>query len=341
MRGRPPKWTPPRERVKQSRVEVQTLLREPGSGAADAVGIGHEKRVEPHLAAVEDEVRRATEATARVGVVELVARAVDPQVLVGLQATRVRQEHAAHGERSEAELPAGEHDAHPADGPPAVTHAQLGRHDQDVARLALRQPLEHLDRPAALPEVGRVDLADTVVVEPAALPDLAEDEAGGLAVALGRVTDVGEEHAGERGDRRDGEPPVGADRNLGRQRARQRERLAAVETREELDELGDLVGDRDHGEPLGVAVARLHLLVAELVARALASEELGEQPLELGGGVVDTTRLLEREPGVGVLVLEHGEQVPPCVVTGRHERILTCQRAGRHGYYSDIRRRSD
>ena len=111
------------------------------------VRIADRVRAEPDLAAVEVEARSVDEADIGIRIVELVARTVDPEIVVVHEPFRVGQDHDADGKRAETELARGAHDdfASPTDGTTTMTDAELRGDDEDVrVALSLSQLTEEL-----------------------------------------------------------------------------------------------------------------------------------------------------------------------------------------------------
>ncbi|MDB5265232.1 MAG: hypothetical protein JWN64_803 [Parcubacteria group bacterium] len=216
----------------------RSLRGEPGGRTVVPAGDAEPATAELDLAVAEAEERRAREVA--IGVLsELIARAVDPQIVVVVQAFGMRQQHDADGEGPETELVDCEDLAGAANRTAAMLDTELRRHDQDVrVALGFREIGEELLRVGRLLQVLRTELPFAVVVElaVAGLLDRVERLLQGLAVGGaedGRVLDPV-------GDR---EPALGADR--------QRD-FALLDLREQI-----LVGIADAGEQLAQTVALL------------------------------------------------------------------------------------
>jgi len=229
------------EDSKESRTQelkAHDLLRSEARGRAiAAVGIGDVARVELDLVVAEAEVRSVVEDIIA-GTGELCASTIDPEIIVVLEALRVRQEHDPDAEGIEAEL--GTHDLQcPTDGTTCMTLAELaGNHEDVVILLLLADGLEHPRCLGRQTEMLLINLALAVVVEPvvAGLLDQVEDLLNCFRVGLGDLLPPrnGEPSFGVRGKRSGGDLLVNG-----------------TELREELTQGRGLLGDA-----LGLIVAR-------------------------------------------------------------------------------------
>ena len=226
------------------------LLRDEGrSGTVVPVGIAVTVVVELDRAVDEVEERRAAEVIIAAPTV-LVTGAVDVQLLPINEPLGMRQEHAPHDERPEAELVPSIDRAHQPDGPTAMGETELRRDEQKVALLLLPDHLERDSRPLGEPEVRGAQLAFLPVVdEGSRLVDQVENFPDGLFVGLGDLLPP-----------RNGEPSLGAGRQS-RQLLGTGQHRTGVQTREVLGELHELFADRLHGVPLRIAVVGLHRFV--------------------------------------------------------------------------------
>ena len=162
----------------------------PRCRAAVGVGKARPRRAEPQPAVVEAEVRSAIER--RIGVLrvmELVASAVDPEIVHGLEAVHVREQHDADGERAKAELGLPHDLACSANRAAAMANAKLSRNNEKAALLLVAELLPHADRLGRLAEIVRAELAFAIVVEAAAvgLRQSVEDLLQRLAVGLAEL----------------------------------------------------------------------------------------------------------------------------------------------------------
>jgi hypothetical protein len=169
-------WTTPKNfQTQGSRIQKtqglntqESLREEPRSRAAVGVGTVDPAGVELNLAAVEVEDRRERKHALDIRL-ELIAGAVDVEVIVVVQAFGMRQQHDADGERPEAELVEAEDLAGTANRATAMTESELRSDDQDVrVALGFRERDEELLGLGRLAEVIAIELAVAVVVELAA-----------------------------------------------------------------------------------------------------------------------------------------------------------------------------
>ncbi len=201
-------WTAPKIfRAQGSRIQKtqglntqESLRKERRSGATAAARADDPADDELNPAAEEVEERRVRE-LALVIRLELVAGAVDVEVVVVLEPFGVRQQHNADGERPKTELVDGEDLASPTNRTAAMLDAELRRNDKNIITLFLAEFLERGDRTVALLETVGTELTFAVVVELAAagLLDQVEHLLDGFAVRRGNLLPA-----------RDGEPSFGA-----------------------------------------------------------------------------------------------------------------------------------
>ncbi len=242
------------ESIKQSSPRGSGLRNEGRHRPKVTAGVVETVRAEPDLAAAEAEDRGENEASIGTRIVELVARTVDPEIVVVRQTLGMRQDHDPDGEGTETAL-VGLHDlACSANRAPAMTQTELGGDHENVVILLLAcELLEHGLRLGRLAQTLVHDLAVTVVAE-LAVPSLL-DRVEHLLHCLG----VG------RSDRlplRDGEPSFGVLRHL----ALSELLVGESDTREDLAQNVALLRDRLRASVAGeVAVVRGDFLVLELV----------------------------------------------------------------------------
>lgn len=259
-------------RIQESKERIQktqeledrgsVLRNEPGSRPAAVVGIGEPVRAELDLAAAEAEVRGVDEADNGIRIIELVTRAVDPEVIVVHEPFRMGQDHDADGERAEAELVGGENLTSATNGTSTMTDAELRRNDENVVVLLLvAELLEHACRLGRLPETLGTELAVAVVVELAVtgLLDHVEHLLHRLVVGRGDLLPL-----------RDGEPSFG----VRGKRTFDQLLVGVADAGEQLAQAVRLLGDAlGLAVPREVAVLRRDLLVGELVG----DRHLGER----------------------------------------------------------------
>jgi len=209
-------------------------------------------RVEPEPVDAEVEVRSAVERRAPT-TGKLVAGSVDPEIVVTLEAFRVRQEHDPEAEGVEAKLAGRHHFAATADGTSGVQLAELAGDDENVVvLLLLAECLEHLGGLLGLSEVLGINLTVAVVAELA------------LALRLEQIQNYLDGFRVRRSDLlppRDGEPSLGVrgKRLLGQLL------VGVADSREQFLEAVGLLGNALGLVARGVTVIRLNLLVGELV----------------------------------------------------------------------------
>src|SRR3989344_5801593 len=107
----------------------ESLRTDPRSGAAAAARNADRESSEPEPAAAEAEERGERE-LALATRLELIARAVDIQIVIVLQTFRMREKHYSHFECAEAKALAADDDACPANRTAAMDNAELCRDDQ-------------------------------------------------------------------------------------------------------------------------------------------------------------------------------------------------------------------
>ena len=167
---------------------TQLLLEETRRGTAVHTSVRHVDRVEPEAAATEAEVRRAPEPATGIERV-FVARAVEPEAVIVLQALWMRQQHDADFECTQTELPATlRESAHTTHGLAAMRNAKLSTDDEDVAAFLLTADhFKGLRLLSGLAEAIRSELTFAVVHELAAalLRELAQHELRRLIVGRG------------------------------------------------------------------------------------------------------------------------------------------------------------
>ena len=157
---------------------------------------------------MEEEAGRPGEDANAVGA-ELVAGEIHVQLLPTHEALGMSQGDGHAHEAAQPELIAHEHLARATNRTTAMTHAELGRDDQDVARLFGDNLRHGLGGPGGHAQMGRVDLALAVVVERARGRELVQQELDRTAVLLARVGDLGKVLHRQRVHGRDGEPALG------------------------------------------------------------------------------------------------------------------------------------
>ena len=271
-------------------------------------------RAELEPVAEEAEARSAVER--RVPTIgKLVARSVDPEIVVILEAFRVRQEHDPDAESIEAELAGRHHFARTADGTSGVQLAELAGNDKDVVvLLLLAHDLEHVGRLLGLPEVLGIDLTVAVVLEPA------------LALRLEQVQNLLDRLGVGRCDLlppRNGKPSLGA---LGEWLLGQL-LVGVADTREQFPEAVGLLGDVLGLVARGVAVVGLDLLVGELVGGGMTFQSLTKACLEVSTILDKTLSVLIVEAGLVQNRLKQTDNVQPL-------RISRCDQClGRHRHH--------
>jgi len=200
----------------------------------------------------------------------LVARAVEPQVAVFLQAVRVGEDHDAILEGSEPELATIlHHDAGVTDGATPVKEAELPIDHEEVEPLLLLCELPECGLLGdAFPQVLRAELVLDVVDELLATlhPELAEHDLYRLAVGRGDLLPG-----------RDDELALGTIQH----REIRQHFVGVADALEDLTEAIRLLGDRTGlTVPREVSVARFDLLVGELLWGRELSEHRPEVLLE-------------------------------------------------------------
>jgi len=262
-------FRPPAAEFKGSKVpriqdlKGQLLREEAGHRTEEVERAANEARAEPDPAVAEAEAGRPGEAASGLRR-ELVAGTIHVQFLPTDEPFGMSENDGTDREASETELVGHEDLTSPTDGLATVTHAELGRDDQDVALLRFGDQIERVRRASVNPQLRRRDLTLTVVVERPGVGDLGVNEMDRLAVLLDRIGHFGEvlrRQCVHRGNR---EPSFGTVREF-RQGLGEFERVARIET-EDLGDRLDLVVDRLRPLVLlRVRVVGLHLLVLELV----------------------------------------------------------------------------
>jgi len=290
---------------------IDLLREEAGHRTEVAAREVNEVRDEPDLADAEVEVGRLGK-VATGPRSEFVARAVHVQFLPTDEPFGMSENDGTDCETSETELVGHEDLTSPTDGLATVTHAELGRDDQDVAILCFGDQIERVRRASVNPQLRRRDLTLTVVVERPGVGDLGVNELDRLAVLLSRIGHFGEVLLGQRVDRRNGEPSLGA---LGefRQGLGEFERVARVEI-ENLGKCLDLI--RDRLGPLvllRVRVVGTDFLVGVLIGHGQLSDELGDPVLQFATALVEPLCACLVELGLVVDGLEEAD----CVETFR------------------------
>lgn len=133
------------------------------------MGVAVPVRGELDLAVDEEEDRGENEASIGNRIVELVARTVDPEIVVVRQTLGMRQDHDPDGEGTETALVRLYDLACPANRATTMTQTELGGDHEDVVILLfVAKLLEHRLRLGRLAQTLVRDLAVTVVVELAA-----------------------------------------------------------------------------------------------------------------------------------------------------------------------------
>ena len=268
---------------KASRID---LLREEPGHRTEAVARrdANEARDEPDPA-VEVEAGRPGEAA--IGPRrELVAGTIHVQFLPTDEPFGMSENDGTDREASETELVGHEDLTSPTDGLATVTHAELGRDDQDVALLRFGDQIERVRRASVNPQLRRRDLTLTVVVERPGVGDLGVNEMDRLAVLLDRIGHFGEvlrRQCVHRGNR---EPSFGTVREF-RQGLGEFERVARVEI-ENLGKCLDLVVDRLRPLVLlRVRVAGTNFLVGVLVGHGQLRHEPPDPFLQFATALVE------------------------------------------------------
>ncbi len=252
-----PRTQESKERIQKTQEfehQGSVLRNESRRGTAVAAGIAEPVRAELDPAVAEVEARGEIEADIGIRIIKLVTRAVDPEVVIVHEPFLVGQDHDADGECAESELVGREDLTSTADRTSPMADAELGGHHEDVVILLLvAELLEHRRRLGRLAQTRVVDLPVTVVVE---LP---------VTSRLHRVEHLLDRFGVGRSDRlplRDGEPPLGVLRHFALGELLVGEPDAREDLAQDIALLRDRLGLRVARE---VAVARLHLLVLELV----------------------------------------------------------------------------
>lgn len=168
---------------KLSSAQGSLLRQKPRSGAVILAGIVSPPEAEPEPAVAELEEERLGEKAIRARRV-FVARTVGVQFVELLEAFGMRQSDAADRHAGEAELVTREGFDGPTDGLAAVAKTELGRNDEDIALLALRERFQHPLGPVGHADVLVGEFAVAVVVELPPFADEAEDLLHRLAVAF-------------------------------------------------------------------------------------------------------------------------------------------------------------
>ena len=154
-------------------------------------------RAELDLAIVEDEERRAREA-AILARRKLVTWAIHVQLLPANKPFGMGQDNRTDRETSQAEFVSRKYLAGPTNGTPAMTHAELGGDDQNVALLRLGNKIQRMRRVSVNSQLRRRDLSLAVVVERPGRCDLGVNELDRLAILLSRIGHFGEVFLGQR-----------------------------------------------------------------------------------------------------------------------------------------------
>lgn len=281
---------------------------EPGRGAVVAARKLDLVRVEPQLVAAEAEDRSAREVKP-VARLELVASAIDIQIVVVLQTFRMSEEHDPHLECAENEVLATDDDTRAADRTAAMHDAELPRDDQEVvALLRLRDLLHHFGFPGRFAQVVRTHLVLAVVVELAlaGFVQLREHDLDGFGVSRDAMK------LREGLPRRDDEQSFGAFRHghlCG---------LFVVEThaRKEDTKLVRLPDDILRLRiPREVLVARGGFFVGIQLRRTRISDELVDERGETGG-IVDVLGLVVGKTGLVVGGIDDGDELLPFRAAG-------------------------
>ncbi len=241
-----------------------------------------------------------------------------------LETVRIGQEHDPDLERAEAELAAAHDRAGAANRPAAMADAELRLHDEELrALLLLAELLDHRDLARGLAELARTELPVAVVVEPALalLGELREDEHHRLAVGRRDVAPVEE-----------GEVALRPACELGRERGLVVGNLdaegAAQDVALRLERRGGAVARQ-------VAVARLDLLVGELVGHGVLLDQGDEPLLEVAAALDEPLKALLGDAGkrLGGRVLDEPQILLPLAFgqvgrdrVARHRRILLLPR---------------
>jgi hypothetical protein len=310
------------QKTQEFEPQGSVLRNESRRGTVVVEGKVEPERAELDLAVAEAQARGEIEANIGIRIVELVASAIDPEIVHVLQTIDVCQDHDADRERAEAGLARQEDLTSTTDGTSTMTDAELGSYHEDVVILLLvAELLEHGRRLHRLTQTLIVDLAVGVVVELAALLlDRIEHLLHGFAV--GRR---------ERLPLRDGEPSFGRLRHIAF-----RELLEGVaDTREDLAQHVALPRDRLGLAVTGeVTVVRFDLLVLELVGDRQILERgesgradgLGEFVAvfddALCAGVVETELTENLLDGVGAKPVDLTSRCH-CCLSNRVHRVIS------------------
>ena len=262
-----------RKNFSNSRIKTQKIQEFEGRGSAlrtetrrrpvVVVRIVDEVRVELDLAVVEAEVRSVVETNIGIRIVELVTRAVNPEVVEVHEPFRMGQDHDSDSERTEAELVDGEDLACPANRAATMLDAELRRNYQDVrVALGIREFRPELLRLSRLAETLLVELAVTIVVELAVAGLLDGVEHLEERTAVGRTEDIRVLHPVG-----DGEPTLGTSRKRDVALLDLRKQIEVGETdaREQFAQTVALLGQTLGGVAGQIAVGRTDLLILELV----------------------------------------------------------------------------
>ena len=214
------------------------------------------------------------EANIGIRIVELVTRAVDPEIVIVLEPFRMRQEHDPDGERTKGELARGEDLACPANRATAMLDAELRRNDQDVrVALGIREFLPELLRLSRLAKTLLVELTVTVVVELAVASLLDGVEHLEERTAVDRTEDIRVLHPVG-----DGEPTLGTSRkrDVAFLDLRKQVEVGEADAGEQLTQTVALLGQALGGVAGQIAVGRTDFFVLELVGvRQLGEGENG------------------------------------------------------------------
>ncbi len=244
----------------------EELLREKARRRAiERIRIADEARAELDLAVAESEAGRLREAAVPVRSSILVARTVDPEIVVVLQPFGMRENHAPDLECSETELVARKDFTSSTDAATPMTKTELSGNDQDVVTLlSFAQRFEFLCRPFVLANLlSKFAFTPVVELALALIPDEIEHLLHCFVVGLD-----------DRLPPRNGEPSFGV------RRKRLLGDLLIGETYawEELTQNVGLLRDSFRLVARQVSVARLDFLVDELVAQRVlldGSDDVG------------------------------------------------------------------
>lgn len=243
-------------------VQELELPEETRRGAKVRIRVRHTARAEPEPTVAEEEVRRVQELAIGVKRV-LVARAVDPQIVVVYQPLRMRQQHDANLERAETELITLKHRPCPTDRLAPMFDAELRINYEDVMPLLLRsERLESVSFLRRFAQALRAQLAFAEVDElavPALRLKRRKHEFDRFAVRWREALPL-----------RNRERPFRTI-SLGRRQSF----VARPKLREITLQRGDLLGDGLRCLVAGqVAVGRLDLFAREILRRLELDEQL-------------------------------------------------------------------